>query len=43
MDANVDPGVGVGEWDGLTITMNNLGTNQDFCKGAIVTVTYASN
>lgn len=30
-------------WTGLTITMNNLGTNQDACKGAVVTVTYASS
>jgi hypothetical protein len=29
-------------WTGLTITMNDLGTNQDFCKGATVTITYAS-
>lgn len=32
-----------GAWSGLNITMNNLGSNQDFCKGAIVTVTYASS
>jgi hypothetical protein len=30
-------------WTGLTITMNDLGTNQDFCKGAILTITYASS
>ncbi|MDQ1536939.1 MAG: hypothetical protein QOE58_1332 [Actinomycetota bacterium] len=41
--ANVPSGSAVGSWTGLTITMNNLGTNQDFCKGAIVTVTYASS
>ena len=39
--ANVPVGTGVGAWTGLTITMNNLGTNQDFCKNATVTVTYA--
>jgi hypothetical protein len=30
-------------WTGLTIAMNNLGTDQDACKGATVTVTYTSN
>jgi hypothetical protein len=32
-----------GTWSGLTIAMNNLGTNQDACKGAIVTVAYTSS
>ncbi len=41
--AEVSPGSNQGAWTGLTITMNNLGTNQDFCKGATVTVTYASS
>jgi len=36
-------GNGVGSWTGLTITMNNLGSNQDACKGAVVTITYASS
>jgi hypothetical protein len=40
---NVITGNGVDAWSGLTITMNNLGTNQDACKGAIVTITYASS
>ncbi|GAB3261578.1 hypothetical protein [Nocardioides dilutus] len=40
---DVPPGNGVGSWTGLTITMNNLATNQDACKGAIVTITYASS
>jgi hypothetical protein len=41
--ANVPSGAAQGTWTGLTITMNNLGTNQDFCKGATVTVAYASS
>lgn len=40
--ANVPTGNPQGSWTGLTITMNNLSTNQDFCKGAVVTITYAS-
>jgi len=40
--ANVPSGSAVGSWTGLTVTMNNLGTNQDFCKGAVLTITYAS-
>ncbi|MEO7352236.1 MAG: hypothetical protein ABIW17_10085 [Marmoricola sp.] len=41
--ANVPAGSNQGAWTGLTITMNNLGTNQDACKGATVTITYASS
>jgi len=40
---DVPSGNAVGAWSGLTITMNNLGTNQDPCKDAIVTITYASS
>ncbi len=40
---DVPSGNGQGAWSGLTIQMNNLGTNQDFCKGATVTITYASS
>ena len=40
---DVPAGNAQGAWSGLTITMNNLGSNQDFCKGAVVTVTYASS
>ena len=40
---SVPSGSAVGAWSGLTITMNNLGTNQDACNGAIVTITYASS
>jgi predicted ribosomally synthesized peptide with SipW-like signal peptide len=41
--ADVPTGTNQGSWTGLTIIMNNLGTNQDFCKGATVTITYASS
>jgi hypothetical protein len=30
-------------WTGLTITMNDLVTAQDACKGAVVTITYAGS
>lgn len=32
-----------GSWTGLTIAMNNLGTNQDGCKNAVVHLTYSSS
>ena len=41
--ANVPAGANQGSWTGLTIRMNNLASNQDFCKGATVTITYASS
>jgi hypothetical protein len=41
--ADVPAGANQGAWTGLTITMNNLVTNQDACKGATVTITYASS
>jgi hypothetical protein len=41
--AEVPAGTNVGAWSGLTIRMDNLGTNQDACKDAIVTITYASS
>jgi hypothetical protein len=40
---DVPAGANQGTWTGLTIAMNNLGTSQDFCKGATVTITYASS
>ena len=43
LPGNVAAGSGVGSWTGLTITMPNTASNQDACKGAIVTVTYASS
>ena len=36
------PSVG-SHWTGLTIAMNNLATAQDACKGAVVTITFASS
>jgi hypothetical protein len=43
VNAQVPSGTAKGAWTGLTLTMNNLGTNQDFCKDAVVTITYASS
>ena len=43
VNADVAAGSNKGAWTGLTIVMNNLGTNQDACKGATVTITYASS
>ena len=40
---DVPSGNGQGAWSGLTIQMNNLPTNQDACKGAVLTITYASS
>ena len=42
---NVAPGTpSVGSyWTGLTIKMNDLLTAQDACKGAVVTITFASS
>jgi hypothetical protein len=41
--ADVPAGASKGAWTGLTITMNDLPSNQDACKGATVTITYASS
>lgn len=42
--AQVPVGTGVAAWTGLTIAFNNkVGVNQDACKGAIVTIAYASS
>jgi hypothetical protein len=43
VNADVPAGANQGAWTGLTIAMNNLATNQDACKGATVTITYASS
>jgi hypothetical protein len=41
--ADVPTGDNQGAWTGLTVVMNNLTTNQDACKGATLTITYASS
>jgi hypothetical protein len=43
VNADVPPGSHTGAWTGLTIVMNNTAANQDACKNAILTITYASN
>ena len=41
-DVDIAPGTG-GAWTGLTIALTNTAVNQDACKGAVVTITYASS
>ncbi len=42
--AQVPAGNAVGAWSGLTIAFNNkTATNQDACKGAVVSLAYTSN
>ena len=41
--AQVPAGSAVGAWSGLTIQFNNKGTNQDACKGAVVTIAYTAS
>jgi hypothetical protein len=41
--AELLPSATGGSWTGLTIRMNNLGTNQDACKNAVVHLTYTSS
>lgn len=43
VSANVPTGANQGAWTGLTVVMNNLSVNQDACKGATLTITYASS
>ncbi|MHA7271507.1 hypothetical protein [Arthrobacter sp. HLT1-20] len=43
VNAEVPAGTGVGSWSGLSIQFNNKATNQDACKNAVVTITYASS
>ena len=40
---DIAAGNGVGTWNGLTIQMINTASNQDACKGATLTITYASS
>ncbi len=41
--AEVAAGTGQGSWSGATIKFNNKTTNQDACKGATVTLSYAAS
>ena len=41
--AQVAAGTAVGSWSGLTIQFNNKATNQDACKGAVVSIAYTAN
>jgi hypothetical protein len=42
-NANVPSGVAQGSWSGLTVRLNDSGANQDACKGATITIAYASS
>ncbi len=35
-------GAGVGSWSGLTIAFNETASNQDACKGAVLTIGYST-
>lgn len=41
VNASVPAGSAQGAWTGATIRFNNKGTNQDACKGATVSLSYA--
>lgn len=43
VNAEVASGTAKGAWTGLTLAFNNKATNQDGCKGATVTLTYAAS
>jgi hypothetical protein len=42
VNAEIDPGDGVGSWSGPTIQMLNTGSNQDGCKDAVVNLSFTS-
>ncbi len=39
---NVPAGNGAGSWSGLTIAFNDTASNQDACKGAVLTIGYTT-
>ncbi len=41
VDAEIPAGTNVGSWSGLTVVLDNRSVNQDACKGATVTISYA--
>jgi len=41
VNAEIAAGNGVGSWSGLTVVLTNPAVNQDACKGATVTISYA--
>ena len=44
VNAQVASGTGVGSWSGLTIQLvNNVGANQDNCKGVSIQIDYTAN
>jgi hypothetical protein len=43
VNAQIAPGVGVGSWNGLTISMTNAGTNQDNCKNVTAPLLFSAS
>jgi len=41
--ASVPSGTGVGSWSGFSVALSNLGTNQDNCKSASITIDYVAS
>ncbi len=41
--AQIPAGSAQGNWSGISIAFNNKATNQDACKGALVSIAYTSN
>ncbi len=39
---SVPAGTSVGSWSGLSIAFNNTASNQDACKGAVITIGYTT-
>jgi hypothetical protein len=42
VNAEINPGDGVGSWSGPSIQMRNTGTNQDGCKNAVLNLSFTS-
>jgi hypothetical protein len=43
VDAEVDPGTGVGAWSGIQVRLLDTSANQDNCKNAVLHINYVSN
>jgi hypothetical protein len=40
---SIPAGTGVGTWSGLNVSLTNTAINQDACKNATITITYAAS
>jgi hypothetical protein len=43
VNADIPAGNGVGSWSGLQVSMTDTASNQDACKSATITITYAAS